>query len=174
MSRQLTPEERDALSEDDLIAYDIQHVLRGRGVSAATQRSIVRNKIRRERAERAQDAADDALAAEVNSTRTDIRRARAERATAEAARRSSESRRAARAAVGGAVSPSQAGTQAARQAVIARRDRNRTRARELRDDGLSAAQIARRMTAERNERLLPDDPRRPDVAPRTVQRWLAD
>ena len=109
MSRQLTPEERDALSEDQLIAYDIQHVLRGRGVSAATQRSIVRDHIRQERAAKARDAADAALARKISEgdspedivrALADIRRARAEREAAEAAHRNTGRLAAARRAVG--------------------------------------------------------------------------
>lgn len=46
--------------------------------------------------------------------------------------------------------------------------RNVARARELRAQGLSAAGIAVKMTAERNQ------PQRPPITERTVQRWLAD
>jgi hypothetical protein len=55
----------------------------------------------------------------------------------------------------------------ATKARVADRERNERRARELREKGLSTAQIAVRMTEERGQ------PQRPPIDARTVSRWLA-
>ena len=98
---ELTPDERDALSEDELVDYDLHHVKRDPRVSEDTLRKMIRAHVRRERAQKKQDAADLRLAKQAKTTVVAIRRARAEHEAEEAAAREQERLAAARAAVGG-------------------------------------------------------------------------
>jgi hypothetical protein len=172
----LTPKQRDALSEDELIEHDMRDVARNPKVSEASVRGMIRERVRRERSTKAQDAADDALAAQIGSTRAVVRQARHEQAAQDAADRHRRELSAARSAVAATSAPSlrSAQTQQGRNAVTARVNRDKARAREMHSEGLSAAQIATRMTKDREAQRLPDDdPKRP-IHPRTVQRWLED
>ena len=99
--RELTPEERDALSEDELVEYDLRHVRRGLGVSEDAQRRLVREHVRRERRQKAEETRVTRLAKRARTTNEAIRRAEAEQAAQDAARQDEERMAAARAAVGG-------------------------------------------------------------------------
>ena len=102
MSRkELTPDERDALSEDELVEHELRYVKRDPRVSEETLREMIRRRILSERAEKKQDAADLRLAKRARTTVEAIRRARAEHDVEEAATRDKERLAAARAAVGG-------------------------------------------------------------------------
>lgn len=57
---------------------------------------------------------------------------------------------------------------------ISAKSRNIERARELRSNGLSYAQIAVKMTEERNARRLPEDRPLPDIHTRTVENWIKE
>jgi DNA primase len=80
---ELTPDERDALTEDELVEFDLQHVERDPRLSEAALRQHLRARVHRERSERAQDRADRDMAEKAGTTMEALHVARAERAERE-------------------------------------------------------------------------------------------
>jgi hypothetical protein len=91
----LTPDARDAMTEDELLAHDLRDAIRGPGVSEDMHRSLIRGRIRRERAASALRKRAD----EVGSTPAAILQAEAEKRAAERDRQARRDLAAARAAV---------------------------------------------------------------------------
>lgn len=74
----LSSSERDALSEDALIEHDLRHVNNAAGLTGAALRRLLRDRIRRERAKKAEARRISRLAEEFGTTEIAIRKAETE------------------------------------------------------------------------------------------------